>query len=68
MLIDHGMKRTDLKTVAHISGSTLAKLGRNEYVALEVLARIATVLQCQIGDLVALVDDQNMENEDEERE
>lgn len=31
LLIDKKMKRTDLKTVAGISSSTLAKLGKDEF-------------------------------------
>lgn len=33
------MKRTDLKNIAGISSSTLAKLGKDEYVSLESIEK-----------------------------
>lgn len=62
LLIDNRMKRTELKEKAHISGSTLAKLGKDEYVALDVLVRICTVLHCQIGDIVEIVCEEAITN------
>ena len=35
ILIDKGLKRTDLRELAGISTTTLAKLGKNEYVSME---------------------------------
>lgn len=34
LLLDKGMKKTDLKTEAGISSNVLAKLGKNEYVSI----------------------------------
>lgn len=48
------MKRTDLKDVVGISSNTLAKLGKNEYVSLEILERIGRHMQCDIGDIVEI--------------
>ncbi len=58
LLIDKGMKRTDLIKVVGISASTLAKMGKNEYVAMEVLDRICTYLNCEISDIVEHVKDE----------
>lgn len=52
LLIDKRMKRTELRDAVEMSTNTLAKLGRNEYVALEVLDRICTYLQCDVGDVM----------------
>lgn len=45
------IKKTELRNKAGLSSSTMAKLGKNEYVALSVLARICIVLNCQLGDV-----------------
>lgn len=53
------MKRTDLKDVVGISSNTLAKLGKNEYVSLEILERIARYMQCDIGDILEINNNNN---------
>jgi DNA-binding Xre family transcriptional regulator len=56
-LIDEDMRKSQLKEQAQISGSTLAKLSKNEYVSLDVLVRICGVLQCQLSDVAEIVFD-----------
>lgn len=51
-MIDKGIKKMELRDLAKMSNSTLAKLGKNEYVALEVLEKICIALDCDIGDIV----------------
>ena len=55
LLIDKGMSKSELKTAAQMSPNTLAKLGKNETVSMDVLLRICTVLNCDIGDIVEFV-------------
>lgn len=55
LLIDKGMKKTDLKTVADISTTTLAKLSKNKNCTLEVLWRICVALRCDIGDIAEFI-------------
>ncbi|MDD6579113.1 MAG: helix-turn-helix transcriptional regulator [Lachnospiraceae bacterium] len=55
MLIDKGMKRTELRDAVEMSTNTLAKLGKNDYISLEILDRICTYLQCDIGDVMEFV-------------
>ena len=57
LLIDKNMKKLELRDVAGVSNGTLAKLGKNEPVALTVLERICKALGCQIGDIVEYVPD-----------
>lgn len=52
LLIDNNMTKSDLRIKANISTSTLAKMGKGEYVALEILERICLILDCQLSDLV----------------
>ncbi|MGX7092419.1 helix-turn-helix domain-containing protein [Hutsoniella sourekii] len=50
-LIDNNMKKKDLQEAAQISSNTIAKLGKNETVSLEVLMKIATALNCKVEEL-----------------
>lgn len=53
LLLDKNMKRTQLCKLAGISSSTLAKMGKNEIVSIEVLERICSALNCDIGEVVS---------------
>ena len=57
LLIDNHMRKKDLKEVADISAGTMAKIGKNETVSLDVLIKICKVLQCDIGDVMEITDD-----------
>ncbi len=52
LLLDKKMKRIELKDAAGISNSTLAKLGKDEYVSMESMDKICKALQCDIGDVI----------------
>lgn len=53
LMLDKKLKKTELCETAGISSSTLAKLGKNEIVSLEVLERICNALNCDIGDVMS---------------
>jgi len=55
LLIDKDMKKKDLRETANLSPSLVAKMGRNENVTTEVLSRICTALNCDIGDIMEMV-------------
>lgn len=57
LLIDRGLKRTDLKEICKISSASIAKLGKNENLTTRVLQKICTGLQCDISDIMEMVDD-----------
>ena len=57
MLIDKNMKRTDLIDQIGISSGTLAKMGKNEEVALSVLTKICEKYDCTYGDLISFEKD-----------
>ena len=57
LLIDNHMIKKDLKEKAELSTATMAKLGKNESVSLDVLVRICKVLNCEIGDVAEIVED-----------
>lgn len=62
LLIDKNMKKTDLQLAAGISAGTLAKLGRNETVSMDILMRICTALSCNIGDIIEFINDSQNKN------
>ena len=57
LLIDKNMKKSDLKTRAGISSTSLAKLGKGENITTEVLLRICEALDCDISDIMEVVRD-----------
>lgn len=57
LLIDKSIKRTELKRLAGVSTNVIAKLGKNEPVAMETLAKICTALKCDIADIVEMTGD-----------
>ncbi len=54
LLIDKDMTKTDLRKQTDIASSTLSKMGRNEYVSLDVLVRICCVLDCSLDDIIEI--------------
>ena len=58
LLIDKKMNRTDLKNTAGVSFKVLAKMSRNEFVSLESLCKICTVLACDIGDIMEFTENE----------
>lgn len=57
LLIDKDLKKKDLISLAGISQSSLTKMGKNQNVNTDILVRICTALDCQIGDIVEPVPD-----------
>ena len=55
LLIDKGMTKTEMRLKADISTTTLAKLGKNETVSMEVLLKICNVLDCNIGEIMDVI-------------
>lgn len=54
LLIDKKMKKKDLMSAAKISPSTMAKLGKDEYVSVEVLVKVCHALSVDIGDIMEI--------------
>lgn len=57
LLIDKGMKKTDLIEVCGISTASLAKLGKGDNITVAVLVKICEALDCDISDIMELVTD-----------
>ena len=54
LLIDKRMTKTQMRKVAGISTNILAKMGKDDPVAMASLAKIAIALQCRLDDIVEI--------------
>ncbi|WP_261806790.1 helix-turn-helix domain-containing protein [Lapidilactobacillus luobeiensis] len=54
ILIDKEMNKTQLRNRAGVSSNVIAKLGKNEPVALESLVRISEALDVDISEIISL--------------
>jgi DNA-binding Xre family transcriptional regulator len=52
LLIDKHMNRVELRDAVGITPATLAKMGKNQNVSMEVLGKICQILDCNIGDIM----------------
>lgn len=55
LLIDKKMTKSDLTKAVGISSSTMAKMGKDENVSLEVIDKICALLDCDINDVLEYV-------------
>lgn len=62
LLIDKGIKKTELKTLAGVSSNVIAKLGKNDHVSMETLAKICAALNCDLADIVEMTGDTGKED------
>ena len=62
VLIDKDMKKKDLQAAAGISWTSVTKLSKGETVSMDVLMKVCKALNCNIGDVVDLIpEDENRE-------
>lgn len=61
LLIDKDMKKKDLQQLAGISAASITKLGKNENVNTEIIAKICTALKCDVSDIMEMVPDEATE-------
>ncbi|OUO94303.1 TaqI-like C-terminal specificity domain-containing protein [Cloacibacillus sp. An23] len=57
LLINNGMTKTQMRQSVGISANLLAKMGRNEPVSLNSLAKICTTLNCGLNDIIEIIED-----------
>ena len=68
LLIDRGLNKTELRSMAHLSSGTMAKLGKNENVTTDVLVRICAALKCDVGDIMEIAEGTELRNRDKDSE
>ena len=54
LMIDKKINKTQLCEKAGITTNAMAKLGKNETVQVEILAKICNVLKCRIEDILEI--------------
>ena len=54
------IKKSDLRKQAGISSATLTKLSKNQEVNLSILLKIAEVLNCNAGDMMDFIQDEQV--------
>ena len=59
LLIDRGIKKKELCEMAEISATSVAKLGHGKNVNTEVLLKICDALNCDVGDIMEFLRDDN---------
>ena len=57
ILIDRKMKKKELVALSGVSKATIAKMGNDEHVSTEILAKICRALGVNIEDIVEVVPD-----------
>ena len=55
ILIDRKMNNTDLREKTKMGSNTMAKLGRDETISMDVMLRICEVLNCDVGDIMEVL-------------
>lgn len=63
-LIDHDLSKTDMMRRANISTNVLARLGKGAPVSMESMEKICKVLNCNIGDVMEFVPDNENRGKD----
>ena len=63
LLIDKDMKKKDLQSVAGISWSSVTKLSKGENVSMDVLIKVCTALNCDVGDIMELLPEESKMDE-----
>lgn len=60
LLIDLNMNKSDLRKLVGMSSGSLAKLGKNEPVSMDIILRICQKLSCDISDIMEITEDKIM--------
>jgi len=56
ILIDKNMNKKELAQVCKLSPATVSKMGRGEFVSMDVLYRIGMELNVDFGDMVSIIE------------
>jgi len=62
LMIDKKLNKTELTQIAGISTNAMAKLGRDEDVRVNILEKICTALNCNVGDIVEFITEPTTED------
>ena len=62
LLIDMNLNKTKLREMAQMSPNTMAKLGKNVTISMDIILRICEVLKCDVGDIMETIADEEDSN------
>ncbi len=62
LLIDMNLNKTKLREMTQMSPNTMAKLGKNETISMDIILRICEVLKCDVGDIMETIADEEDSN------
>lgn len=57
LLIDRNEKKTEFAANAGISQNTLARMGKNQFISMDLLVKICKYLNCTFDDIVEILPD-----------
>ena len=60
-MIDKNMNKGDLRLLTGIGTNTLAKLGKDQLVSMEVLLKMCEKLECNISDICEFVNNEEID-------
>ena len=55
LLIDRNEKKTEFAANAGISQNTLARMGKNQFISMDLLVKICKYLNCTFDDIVEIL-------------
>ena len=55
LLIDRNMKKKDLQQLAGLSPASVTKLAKDEFVSMEVIVKVCSALQVDVGDIMEVI-------------
>jgi len=61
LMIDKRINKTQLRDQAGITSNAMAKISKDEPVSIEVLEKICGVLECNIEDIVEVIDNSEVQ-------
>lgn len=62
LLIDKDLKKTEFAAKAGISQNTLARMGKGQFISMELLVRICKYLNCTFDDVVEIINKEKIES------
>lgn len=57
LMIDRDMKKKDLQRLAGLSPASVTKLAKDEYVSMEVIVKVCTAMNVEVGDIMEVVNE-----------
>ena len=58
LLIDRNEKKTEFAANAGISQNTLARMGKNQFISMDLLVKICKYLNCTFDEIVEILPDE----------